>query len=274
VPEGPEIRRAADRIAEVLAGQRIEQAWFGLKRLRRYEEELSGVRVERVDTRGKALLIRFDNDLSLYAHNQLYGVWRISARGQLPRTNRSLRVALHTARHSALLYSASDIAVLTPADEAAHPFLCRLGPDVLDPSIGWRDLARRLTDQRFRNRALAILYLDQRFIAGIGNYLRSEILFAARLPVSVKPSQLAVRQRNQLARATLEIAQRSYATAGITLPERQVRQLRALGLRRREYRFAVFGRAGDPCLVCGTPVERHTAASRRIYYCPVCQGVD
>jgi endonuclease-8 len=273
VPEGPEIRRAADRIAEVLVGQRVEEVSFGLKRLRRFEEELCGVCVDRVDTRGKALLVRFANGLSLYAHNQLYGVWRTSPRGRLPQTGRSLRVALHTAHDSALLYSASDIAVLTAEDEAAHPFLSRLGPDVLDPTVTWRELARRLHEARFRNRALAVLYLDQRFIAGIGNYLRSEILFAAGLPPAAKPSQLTQRQRNQLARSTLEVARRSYATGGITLPERQVRQLKALGLKRREYRFAVFGRAGDPCLACGKPVERHTAASRRIYYCPVCQGL-
>ena len=60
MPEGPEIRRAADRIAKVLAGVQIEQARFGLQRLRRFEDELRDRRVERVDTRGKALLIRFE----------------------------------------------------------------------------------------------------------------------------------------------------------------------------------------------------------------------
>ncbi len=209
MPEGPEIRRAADRIAAVLVGQQVEEAWFGLKRLQRFSEQLSGTAVQRVDTRGKALLIRFANGLSLYAHNQLYGVWRISARGRMPETRRSLRVALHTAHDSALLYSASDIAVLTSEDEAAHPFLSRLGPDVLDVALSWREVSRRLNDPRFRRRSLASLYLDQRFIAGIGNYLRSEILFKAGLHPATRPLQLALRERNRLARATLEIAGRA-----------------------------------------------------------------
>jgi endonuclease-8 len=271
MPEGPEIRRAADRIAAVLAGQRVEEAWFGLTRLKRFGPELSGVGVDRIDTRGKALLVRFANGLSLYAHNQLYGVWRTCRRGQLPQTGRSLRVALHTAQHSALLYSASDIAVLTPEEELRHPFLARLGPDVLDPELTWRPLALRLDEPRFRRRALASLYLDQTFVAGIGNYLRSEILFAARLHPALRPLQLARRQRNELARATLAIARRAYETGGITLPARQVAQLKALGLKRREYRFAVFDRAGDPCLGCGQTIERHEAGSRRIYHCPGCQ---
>lgn len=271
MPEGPEIRRAADRIAAVLEGQLIEQAWFGLKRLQRFGPELSGARVDRVDTRGKALLVRFTNGLNLYAHNQLYGVWRVCPRGRPPETGRSLRVALHTSEHSALLYSASDIAVLTAAEELSHPFLAKLGPDLLDPDLTWRELARRLNHEQFRRRALASLYLDQGYVAGIGNYLRSEILFAAKLNPALRPAQLEVRERNALARATLTLGRRAYQTGGITLPERQVRQLKQLGLRRREYRFAVFDRAGDPCLQCGSTIERHEAGSRRIYHCPACQ---
>jgi endonuclease-8 len=181
LPEGPEIRRAADRIAAVSAGERLEAVWFGLPRLLRFSEELAGSCVERVESRGKALLIRFDLGLSLYSHNQLYGVWYLRKRGELPNTGRSLRVALHTGRDSALLYSASEIAVLTPDEERFHPYLSRLGPDVLDPALTWREIARRLNLTGFRNRALSGLYLDQGFLAGIGNYLRSEILFAAGL---------------------------------------------------------------------------------------------
>ena len=107
------------------------------------------------------MLTRFDNGLTLYSHNQLYGRWYVRPRGQLPNTRRSLRVALHTADHSALLYSASDIAVLDEAGLAAHPFLARVGPDLLDPALGWRDLAARLDEPRFRGRALGGLYLDQ-----------------------------------------------------------------------------------------------------------------
>jgi endonuclease-8 len=57
-----------------LAGERLEAVWFGLPRLVRFSEELVGSCVERVESRGKALLIRFDLGLSLYSHNQLYGV--------------------------------------------------------------------------------------------------------------------------------------------------------------------------------------------------------
>jgi endonuclease VIII len=178
VPEGPEIRRAADAVERVLAGRRVVEVRFGLARLRRYRGVLEGSTVTSVDTRGKAMLTRFDNDLTLYSHNQLYGRWYISRRGEYPDTGRSLRVALHTATHSALLYSASDIDVLTDEEIASHPLLSKLGPDILDRRLTVAGVSGRLCRPDFRNRALASLYLDQRFLAGIGNYLRSEILFA------------------------------------------------------------------------------------------------
>ena len=108
-------------------------------------------------------------------------------------------------------------------------------------------------------------------MAGIGNYLRSEILFAARLGPACKPRDLPVKMRNQLARQTLLIARRAYETGGIISPPARVAALKAQGMTRRRYRFAVFGRAGAPCPVCGTLIERSEAGARRIYRCPICQ---
>ena len=79
MPEGPEIRLAADRIEEVLAGRVVESISFGLPRLRRYARVLRGQRVLALETRGKALLTHFDNDWTIYSHNQLYGEWRVVA---------------------------------------------------------------------------------------------------------------------------------------------------------------------------------------------------
>ena len=70
MPEGPEIRRAADRIAAVLEGETAERVRFGLPQLKRHEKRLTGRIVKSVTTRGKAILTRFDNDLTIYSHNQ------------------------------------------------------------------------------------------------------------------------------------------------------------------------------------------------------------
>ncbi len=274
MPEGPEIRLAADRIAEVLVGERIDDVSFAFPKLRRYERELIGATVTAVDTRGKAMLTRFDNGLTLYSHNQLYGRWYIAKRGQSPDTARSLRVALHTVTHSALLYSASDVDVLGEEALERHPFLRRAGPDILDESLTADAIAERLREPRFHRRSLGALYLDQSFLAGIGNYLRSEILYTSGLHPALRPVDLDKPALKKLARETLKISRRSYKTRGVTVTREYARRLKAKGLGYGQYRFWVFGRDGSPCYACDRKIERMAVNSRGLFYCPSCQPLE
>lgn len=76
MPEGPEIRRAADNLEAAIKGKPLTDVWFAFAQLKPYESQLTGQLVTRIETRGKALLTHFSNGLTLYSHNQLYGVWR------------------------------------------------------------------------------------------------------------------------------------------------------------------------------------------------------
>ena len=247
----------------------MEAVFFAFDELKPYEARLAGATCTAVETRGKAMLTRFDNALTLYSHNQLYGRWYTGPRGRLPQTNRSLRVALHTAERSALLYSASEVEVLNAEAEAAHPFLNRVGPDILDRGLTAADIERRLGEQRFRRRSLAALYLDQGFLAGVGNYLRSEILHRAGLHPALRPVDIGEDERNRLAAETLAIARRSYRTGGVTLTDARAREAREES--GRSERFWVFSRAGKPCRDCGRRIERAELSGRRIYFCARCQ---
>jgi endonuclease-8 len=271
MPEGPEIRRAADKIETVLKKQTVEKIHFGLAPLKKFAKPLTGSKVLTLETRGKALLTHFDSGYTIYSHNQLYGVWRVVKRDKLPKTNRQLRLAIHTAKHSALLYSASDISVWHTQDIEEHPFLQRIGPDILNPHLSWREVAERLQSKAFAGRALNSVYLDQAFLAGLGNYLRSEILFLAGIHPERKARELTKGQIGKLARTTLEISQRSYALGGVTLPERQYKALKKKGDSYGKARFFVFGRANQSCRVCATKIRRSSANARRIYTCSTCQ---
>ena len=272
MPEGPEIRLAADKVAKILVGKRVERVGFGLQRLSRFEEQLSGHAVTSVDTRGKAMLTRFENGFTIYSHNQLYGRWYTVRNPRMPKTNRQLRVELCTKTHKALLYSASDIDVLDDEQLLEHPFLSRVGPDILDPSLTNAAIIQRLGEPRFRNRALGSLYLDQGFLAGNGNYLRSEILWAAGVEPSCKAAGLSDGQLDSLARETLRIPQRSYRTRGVTVEPALARRLKEEGLPYQAYRFYVFGREGLPCYRCGMQINRRAAGGRNLFTCPTCQG--
>lgn len=273
MPEGPEIRRAADRVAGVLVGRVVEEARLHLPALARRAGKLSGRTVTAVDTRGKAMLTRFDNGLTLYSHNQLYGRWYVTKRPRMPRTQRQLRVELHTATHSALLYSASDIEILTDRQLELHPFLSRIGPDVMDPGLSAGQLLQRLSGADFARRQTGSLFLDQAFLAGIGNYLRSEILFVSGVHPSRRPVDLGAREREKLARNTLRIARRSYRTGGVTVPPSLEKPLKAKNWSFGERRFHVFDRDGECCHLCGNTIERMTVGGRNLFLCPGCQPV-
>lgn len=271
MPEGPEVRLEADRIAKALAGRCVREVFFGIERLQKYAPMLQGSSVSDVTTRGKALLTQFDSGYTLFSHNQLYGRWYVRKRGRLPNTARSLRVALHTDKHSALLYSASNIEVLKTSEVSEHAFIKRLGPDVLDGDLQWQAIAQRLIAQEFRGRTLSALYLDQHFLAGIGNYLRSEILFDARVNPKDRPRDLKRGEIERLARSTVTLSRRSYRTAGSTNSPKRVAALRRAGVTRSRYRFAAFARDSQPCYRCATSIEKVQANGRRLYLCPGCQ---
>lgn len=271
MPEGPEIRRAADRVARVLVGHVVEEARLHLPALARRGRRLTGCKVTAVETRGKAMLTQFENGLTLYSHNQLYGRWYVMKRPRMPRTQRQLRVELHTATHSALLYSASDVEILTGNQLARHPFLLRIGPDVMDSELTAGQLSTRLSGPEYSKRRLGSLFLDQAFLAGIGNYLRSEILFASGVHPSQRPVDLGARELGQLARNTLRVARRSYRTGGITVPPSIDKALKQKGWSFEERRFHVFGRDGERCHECGSRVERLQVSGRNLFLCPGCQ---
>lgn len=271
MPEGPEIRRAADRVQRQLAGGPIDEAWFAFADLRPHAETLIGRRVERVETRGKAMLTHFDDGRVLYSHNQLYGVWKLHAAGVEPETKRSLRVRLEAGDRAASLYSASDVSIWRDATIEEHPFLARLGPDLLSESVTVEDIAERLVSKRFARRGLGGLLLDQGFVAGLGNYLRSEILFFAALHYRLRPQDLDDDECQRLARYILELTWQTYRSAGTTNAPKWVIKAKAQGETQRQQRFAAFEREGLGCHRCATPIERVSVGSRRLYFCPRCQ---
>ena len=271
MPEGPEIRREADRIGRVLVDRPLTRVWFRFPRLQPHADTLAAGRIAAVRAWGKALLIEFDDGRTLYSHNQLYGRWYVVAAGRTPATNRELRVALETATHRALLYSASEIELLDPGAWQVHPFLSKLGPDVFAAGTTPAFLVRRLRDPRFARRALGGLLMDQSFLAGLGNYLRSEILFAARLHPAERPRDLGDAALLSLARQIRALARRAYRTRGETAPKPWVRARAAQGLPRRACRHLVFERDEEPCAECGSRIRREMIAGRRLYLCPLCQ---
>ena len=278
MPEGPEIKRLSDALAKQLAGRVIDRIHFSLDSLQHWDHRLTGAKIKSIKTYGKAMVICLntvmDNELNIYSHNQLYGRWVFCNTDDYPDSNRQLRLAIDCQGKSALLYSASDIAVLNNDELQQHPFIKKLGPDVLSETISVEGIVERLKSGKYRNRQLGAVLTDQSFVAGLGNYLRCEILFYSSLYPAVRSSELDESKLNSLAKTILKLAQQSYQTAGITNQLKHAKKLMMQGVSFEDARFYVFRRQGLSCYRCGALIKKFTQAGQACYCCPVCQAVD
>ena len=152
--------------------------------------------------------------------------------------------------------------MLTPEQLLTHPFLQRVGPDVLDMRLTANDVKARLLSPKFRNRQFSGLLLDQAF-AGLGNYLRVEILWEVGLAPQHKASQLSDDQLEMLSHALLDIPRLSYNTRGVVDDNKHHGAL---------FRFKVFHRAGKRCERCGGVIEKTTLFHDRFTGVPGARG--
>ena len=91
MPEGPEIRRAADRLGKALIGKKIEQCRLPYGTFTGREHLIEDQMVVDVTSQAKAMLIRFGNGWTMYSHNQLYGRWTVNKVTTESRLRRTLR---------------------------------------------------------------------------------------------------------------------------------------------------------------------------------------
>lgn len=270
MPEGPEIHREADKISKAIEGNEVRYVYYYHDHLKDFERELADKRVENVEAFGKGIVISFEDDFHMYSHNQLYGRWYVKPAGEYPKTNRQLRAELRTDHKAALLYSASEIDVMDGESIEEHPYLSKLGPDLLK-DVTVEQIVERCKSDDFKRKMFASLLLDQTFLSGVGNYLRSEILFDARINPSSKPKELSDEKLKKFAKSAITITLRSYETKGITVSEDILSEAKSAGEKRRHYRHYIFNRGGKPCRICGTEIEKMKKSGRRIYVCNNCQ---
>lgn len=271
MPEGPEIHRAAHRLRKALEGKVITHVECPYTTIRGQEHRFLEQEVLQVKARSKAMLMYIGDDV-LYSHNQLYGRWTVQKKTSKERkTNRSLRIKLETETHVACLWSATDIELLEPWQVENHPYIARLGPDVADEEIESKSVLEQIQNTKFGGRQLCHLLLDQSFLAGVGNYLRSEILFNARLHPTRKLKSLTQDEQTRFADSAILTTRLAYVQKGATVDKDLYDLLREQGMSRRQARHYVFTRDGLNCHACEGLISHTRLSGRRLDYCPNCQ---
>jgi formamidopyrimidine-DNA glycosylase len=141
----------------------------------------------------------------------------------------------------------------------------KLGPEPLTADFTIKTLAERL---RKRQAPIKAVLLDQGFIAGIGNMYADEALFTAKIHPLRKASSLSPREIKNLHRAIIDVLRSAIGSKGASIST-YIRPDGQLGTAHDNFRVA--HRGGEPCPVCGTPIERLAIRNRGSYFCPKCQ---
>ena len=146
------------------------------------------------------------------------------------------------------------------------PYLAeRVGPEPLGPGFGARGLGLALAG---RKAPLKAALLDQKTLAGVGNIYADEALWRARLHPLRPAGSLERAELRALGRAIRTVLERGIARQGSTLRDYALPDGARGGM---QHEFAVYGREGEPCGRCGTPIEKIRIAGRGTWYCPGCQ---
>jgi endonuclease-8 len=223
--------------------------------------------LEHTEAYGKHLFHHYGPGLVVHVHLGLYG--RISDE-PLPAAEPvgQVRMRMVGTTHYADLRGATACELITEAEAAA--IHARLGEDPLrpdaDPDRAWNRISRSRAP-------LATLLMDQTLIAGVGNVYRAEVLFRHGLDPQLPGRSLRREQWDAMWADLVELLTEGYRRGLIeTLrPEHDPLSDGATGVSAR--RVYVYRRAGEPCLVCGTPVAHAEHAARNLFWCPTCQSV-
>ena len=265
MPEGDNILRAATVLGRELTGKTID-------RIRLHDRgdivELAGKRVEKIEARGKHMLVSFDAPWVLRVHLGMNGRWRrihVREKASVPPT---IRIEAGEVAYVCLGSYKADL--IRSAALKTNPRLARLGPDLLVEPPDIDEAVRRAKQPGNASREIGDLIMDQRVAAGVGNIYKSETLFECR----VHPRTLLFQMSEVQVRAVYE---KAAALMRLNLLIRNPRI--GAPIRRRptgatNHRFWVYLRRHKPCYDCGTPIDMFLQGDmgRSTYFCPKCQA--
>ena len=302
MPEGPEVRKNADALEAALSGRTIVSLEARTKEARRWlqenESRLHNRRVERVVSHGKHLIGYIEGGFFFHSHLMMWGRWqtfgptrRKSKPLELPAKDRRERARVIVEGAAAILLSAPIFNVGEGDPYDVIEILATLGPDAL-PYRGRFDrqeFLQRLLSTEHREETIGATLLNQRIVAGLGNYLRAEILFNCKLNPWLTVSAITQRGLNCLLKTVPRLARDAYERSATASEEDRKRMASDPSLvyqPGREYgtRHLVFRRTNLPCLRCGDKIrqlrqktrqaeEDEEERTRIVYFCAKCQRV-
>ena len=280
MPELPEVETVVRDLRPQLTGRRIESVQLArdpliLGRLIRYPRprqlaaRLRGRTIRAVERRGKYIVMPLDTNGSRFViHLGMTGHLRVWEPEEAAVKHTHFQATLDSGlelryddprQFGRLLLGTQDELV------AARAFPARLGPEPIHGDLTEAEFERLI---RARRRPVKSALLDQSFLAGVGNIYADEACFRAGIRPSRWTHRLTVRERRALYSSIQEVLENSIAARGSSI----INYVDAFGVRgSNQEKLLVYGRGGEPCLRCGTPLQATRLAGRGTVYCRQCQ---
>jgi formamidopyrimidine-DNA glycosylase len=258
MPELPEVETVVRTVAPYLVGRTILSARFTSRFVTpgnraKLARQVAGRRIESVARRGKFIVIQLDAG-ELAVHLGMTGKL-LTAGAETPHTH-----GIFTLDDGILLYDdPRQFGRIEWGDARAK----KLGPEPLE--IGLAEFSQRLRARKTRIKALL---LNQAFLAGLGNIYVDEILFQSGIHPLTVASRLSVARAAKVHQTMVETLRLAIEHRGSSVSD----YVDAEG-NRGEFQtlHRVYGREGEPCVVCATAIKKVVVAGRGTHYCPTCQ---
>jgi formamidopyrimidine-DNA glycosylase len=273
MPELPEVETIARSLEPRLRGRAIagiELLYRPLLRTggRKALEALRGRRVVGVRRRGKMLLIECEGARTLVFHLKMTGQFLFAAEGAPRDKHVRLVLRFEDGRDEVRFRDVRKFGFLLCLEgepEQACSELACLGPEPLE--VGLAEFRAIIGARRGRIKSLL---LDQTHIAGVGNIYADETLFDARVNPETPASSLRAEAVERLYGSLRKILAAAIAAGGSTLSDAGYSDAEGHA---GDFQFdhKVYDRAGEPCLVCGTPIRMKRIGGRSSHFCPRCQ---
>jgi len=258
VPEGDTIHRVADRLRPALIDQPLVRLEAPRAPGRRPP---AGTIVTTVEAVGKHLLIGFADGTVLRTHLRMTGSWHLYATGERWRRGAHLmRALVEVPGWSAVCFAAPVVAL--EHERTGSPATAHLGPDLARADVTAADIdacVGRLAALADPGDEIGAVLLDQRIARGVGNIFKSEVLWACGIDPAARVGELDEATRHRLLASASQLLRAKVAGVG--------------GRAAHGGGHAVYGRRGQPCPRCGTPIRmrRQGEHARSTYWCPACQ---
>lgn len=269
MPELPEVETTRRGIAPHLEGRRLKGAVVRQPQLRYrvtpgLAARLDGHRVRRVARRGKYLLLDTEGG-TLILHLGMSGSLRILPAATPPGPHDHVDILFDRQCLRLRDPRRFGLVVWTTGTPQDHVLLRDLGPEPLGADFS----GKHLHDiGRHRRVAVKGLIMDSRVVVGVGNIYANEALFAAGIHPERRANRVSLARYERLAAAIRQILARAIRHGGTTLRDFVQEDGRPGYFR---HALKVYGRGGQPCPVCGTPIRQKIVAQRSTFYCGRCQ---